>query len=71
NKVAVPEGAAGIPPFWSYITRLYCYCLKVCILNFKERQQEKREKGKDKRQRPEPEAGTDHSPVAQLVRALH
>ena len=28
NKVAVPEGAAGTPPFWSFISKVSCLILQ-------------------------------------------
>ena len=31
NKVAVPEGAAGTPPFWRGLNRRFLVLLEVCI----------------------------------------
>ena len=73
NKVAVPEGAAGTPPFWSdaHVTRSEVGSLgdatigtswttRTCLLEYKEKEEAE----------PQGEGLTD-SPIAQLVRALH
>ena len=65
NKVAVPEGAAGTPPFWrgpESKVSVYYGCLYRIY-----------------REKDEAESNTDEvelnpkqaSPIAQLVRALH
>ena len=60
NKVAVPEGAAGTPPFWRGPDRRFLCTTVVCIEYIDEKD--------------EAESNTDEvepSPIAQLVRALH
>ena len=60
NKVAVPEGAAGTPPFWREPRSKVSGTTVVCIEYIDEKD--------------EAESKTDKvelSPIAQLVRALH
>lgn len=33
NKVAVPEGAAGTPPFWSLVPRLNNHCNTFLLIS--------------------------------------
>ena len=60
NKVAVPEGAAGTPPFWRGPIWLVSGTTVVCIEYIDEK--DEAESTKDK---------VELSPIAQLVRALH
>ena len=60
NKVAVPEGAAGTPPFWRGLDRRFLV-LRLFVSNHID-------------EKDEAESNTDKvelSPIAQLVRALH
>ena len=61
NKVAVPEGAAGTPPFWRGLNRRFLVLLEVCI-EYIDEKDEAESKKTDK---------VELSPIAQLVRALH
>ena len=61
NKVAVPEGAAGTPPFWRGPYRRFLVLLEVCI-EYIDEKDEAESKKTDK---------VELSPIAQLVRALH
>ena len=60
NKVAVPEGAAGTPPFWRGPYLRFLVLLLFVSNNIDEKD--------------DAESNTDEvepSPIAQLVRALH
>ena len=59
NKVAVPEGAAGTPPFWRelQIEGFWYYGVRIDKI-----EKDEAESTKDK---------VELSPIAQLVRALH
>ena len=60
NKVAVPEGAAGTPPFWRGPESLGFWVLLLFVS--KKIEKDEAESTKDK---------VELSPIAQLVRALH
>ena len=64
NKVAVPEGAAGTPPFWRELESKVSVVLLLFILNDKDRERRGRVCITDK-------VELKDSPIAQLVRALH
>ena len=66
NKVAVPEGAAGTPPFWSEAERgWFPLVLQMSMFNEIKRERASRVST------DEVELNHKASPIAQLVRALH
>ena len=39
NKVAVPEGAAGTPPFWRGPSEVFVLVLRALFIHYKEKEE--------------------------------